>query len=194
MTEQLEWQTVGPASVPVERASLTVLQRALSATDALTRFLIKAGDAGEKVLLLVNDGHRATQTRAALTAISGLKDKLPEMPGFRALVATGTHRFGARERSEFESTTFGGCGIEVDEVAWHDATDAGSLVDLAGVRMHRWLSEARFLLPIGSVEPHYFAGVTGPHKTLTVGCMSREDIERNHAYAMNPNARPVMIL
>ncbi len=153
--------------------------------DTLVRFLDDAGSSDETVLLLVNDGHRSTQTRPALEIMAELGKTLPRMPRFRAIVATGTHRFEKNERSEFERSTFGGYGLRIDQVAWHDALDEDALVGIAGARMHRWLGESRFLLPIGSVEPHYFAGVTGPHKTLTVGCMSHEDIERNHAHAMH---------
>lgn len=167
---------------------MTVLRQAFVESDSMTRFLDEAVAGGEKVLLLVNDGHRSTQTRATLTALAESAGGPARMPPFRAIVATGTHRFEAKERSDFEGSTFGGCGLDIEEVSWHDATDDRTLTEIAGVRLHRWLAEARFLLPIGSVEPHYFAGVTGPHKTLTIGCMSREDIERNHAYAMHPAA------
>ncbi len=109
-------------------------------------------------------------------------------PRFRAIVATGAHRFSAEQRREFEQAVFTECGLSIEQVAWHDASDPDSLVEVAGVRMHRWLAESRFLLPIGSVEPHYFAGVTGPHKTVTIGCMSREDIEHNHAAALSPSS------
>jgi nickel-dependent lactate racemase len=169
------------------------MERALSEGNTLARLLDAAADAGETVLLPVNDGHRATQTRAALVALAGFLGTQEKVPRCRAIVATGTHRFGADERAAFERDTFGACGLPIQEVAWHDTTDEPALADLAGVRVHRWLAEARYVLPIGSVEPHYFAGVTGAHKTLTVGCMSREAIERNHAHAMSPAAGPLRL-
>ena len=191
----ITWEAVSPALPPQPGAAEDVLQQALSASGELGGFLQSAAQEDEPVLLLVNDPHRATQTRPALIALAQLvaeytvrANALGRVPRFRAIVATGTHRFPAPERREFEAATFAGCGLDIEEIAWHDATDATSLVPVAGVRMHHWVAESRFLLPIGSVEPHYFAGVTGPHKTVTIGCMSAEDVERNHEGALSPSS------
>ncbi|MHC4698839.1 MAG: lactate racemase domain-containing protein [Planctomycetota bacterium] len=199
----IDWQTVGPVPVAETRDGVEIVTEALERSVEVDDFLDRAASDDELVVLVVNDGHRSTRTRDALIALAGVLKHRPRVPRFRALVATGTHRFPERERREFEELTFGegkgdghlfperpgGCGAKKEPVpfsiAWHDAFDAQQLVDLTGVRVHPWLAEGRFLLPIGSVEPHYFAGATGAHKTVTIGCMSREDIERNHAHALS---------
>ena len=185
LERSVQWETLAPRTaenVPPEDA---ILWREVSRSDPLQRFLWSAGAAGAAVLLLVNDPHRGTRTRPVLAALCEARRGLTRQPRFRVLVATGTHRFDAPERRAFETATFHDCGLELDAVAWHDAFDSSALAEIAGFRMHRWIDESKFLLPIGSVGLHYFAGLTGAHKTATIGCMSYEDIERNHAGAMN---------
>jgi nickel-dependent lactate racemase len=171
------------------------LRESLLNSDKFCHLLDAAARAGEPILLLVNDPHRSTQTRPVLSALASLTvgsgtqtHALGSVLRFRALIATGTHRFTSAERSAFERATFADCGLKIEDVAWHDASDARSLAQVASVRTNRWVAESRVLLPIGSVEPHYFAGLTGPHKTVTIGCMSLQDIERNHAGALHPSS------
>ncbi len=138
---------------------------------------------GRSVLVLVNDSHRATPTRETLRQLA----HRVELPVCRVLVATGTHRFSADEKARFERQTLDGALPACAGVGWHDA-DSGELVPLGDAHIHPWLLEHEVLLAIGSCEPHYFAGVTGAHKTLTIGVLSRAAIERNHAGALEPGS------
>jgi nickel-dependent lactate racemase len=184
---EITWETIapnapeGPSADAAQRLRAAVLQ-----SEALEDHLDAAGRSGRPVLLLVNDSHRATQTRPTLLAVAELLAGLRHKPRLRAVVATGTHEFSRRERAEFESATFADCGLHIAGVSWHACENAGMLVPLGGFRFHRWVAENSFLLPIGSVEPHYFAGLTGAHKTVTIGVVSRVDIENNHAGALHP--------
>ncbi len=181
-----DWQTIEPRPPgPAVAEPRALLTEALSADGVLRSFVEAARRENQPVLLVVNDGHRATQTHVALEAIAEVLGSRLVLPGFRALVAAGTHQFPEHERREFEASTFGGCGLRIDAVSWNDSDSDRDRVKVGSVRLHKWLAEARFVLAIGSVEPHYFAGVTGAHKTLTVGCMARGDIERNHEGAMS---------
>jgi len=182
------WETIGPAPWEEARGEVEILSEALRNSGACGSFLDRAARSRKPVLLIVNDGHRSTRTRAALLAIKTVATGMSHRPCFRALVATGTHTFTDDERREFEAATFLDCGLNIEDVAWHDALNKGSLTEVAGAEMHSWLASSEFLLAIGSVEPHYFAGVTGAHKTTTVGCMSRNEIERNHAHAISPDS------
>jgi nickel-dependent lactate racemase len=133
-------------------------------------------------LVVINDPQRATDSARVLTA---LRDHFACLAA-RILVATGSHRFSPAAQSTFEKPLR---ELGFNAIAWHDAR-ASDLVDLGGWHAHPWLAAARAILAIGSVEPHYFAGYTGAHKTLTIGCAAYADIERNHAGAMSPDCHP----
>ena len=45
-------------------------------------------------------------------------------------------------------------------------------------------------MPIGSVEPHYFAGFTGGRKSILPGVASYETVERNHSHALDKGVAP----
>jgi len=146
----------------------------------------EALEAAEAITVLVNDPQRHTDSAAVLARVLAGRDRRH----VRALVATGSHRFGLAVRQDFERRMR--AAAPVGEIAWHDARRG----DLAPIgrgglwRGHPWLLEPRAVLAVGSVEPHYFAGFTGAHKTCTIGCAAYEDIEANHARALDARCRP----
>ncbi|MGD2109884.1 MAG: lactate racemase domain-containing protein [Phycisphaerae bacterium] len=192
----IEWHTIRPERKSAKGDSEQVLTEAVVNSRPLRGFLEAAVDADQPILLCVNDSHRSTQTKPALRALIKFIGQLREhdggwrgrrsFPRFRVLFATGTHRFSEAGRSTFERETLADTELNAETVTWHDATEERNLVSVGGARMHRLIGESRFILPVGSVEPHYFGGATGPHKTVTIGCLSRDDIEQNHAGALSP--------
>lgn len=190
----IEWREIRPREPALADHPDVIMRSALDRrADELWAFLDDAARQGRPILLLINDSHRATRTRTALQALATLCAGREPPFRFRALIAAGTHRFSDAERAGFERETLASCGLAIESVAWHDAADATASVRIGEFRFHREVAAARLLLPIGSAEPHYFAGVTGAHKTCTIGVMSREDIERNHRGALDP-ASDVMAL
>ncbi len=182
---EIHWTALAPRAADRARA-LDELADILGSSQRLTGLLRDARECGEAILLCVNDGDRATPTREVLQALSRLPAAAHAGARFAALVATGTHRFSAAERAVFERDTFDNCGLPIEQVSWHDADARAEHVSIGGLRFDLRLAQHRFLLPIGSIEPHYFAGATGAHKTVTIGVLSRADIEQNHRGALDP--------
>jgi len=165
---------------------MDLLRRELTAHEGLIGFLAQAAQEAEPVLLIVNDSHRATLTREALIVIGEMVRRTSMSVRFEILVACGTHEFELVEQQLVERALLNGVDIEIEHMEWHRARAVDRLQRIGTFQFNRRLAERRFLLPIGSVEPHYFAGVTGPHKTLTIGCMGFEDIRTNHRGALDP--------
>ncbi len=177
----------GPAPDSAARLD-RVLRRA-----GLTGFLAAATRACQPVTLVVNDPHRGTDTGSVIDAVMRSTAALASPPRFRLLVATGSHRFSAEERGRHEVRILGRWAGRFRARRWHEARDRRSVDAVGPVRLHRWVARGRFSLAIGSLEPHYFAGVTGAHKTLTIGVMALREIEANHALAVTREARPLAL-
>ncbi|MHC4561855.1 MAG: lactate racemase domain-containing protein [Planctomycetota bacterium] len=144
-------------------------------------------DVTAPLTVVVNDPYRHTNTPAVLAVLAQRVDPAD----VRLLVATGAHRISDSRRAEHEGRLRR--AADVAQIEWHDChSDALISVGTRGSWLaHPWLMDtAGGLLAIGSVEPHYFAGLTGAHKTLTVGCAGFEDISANHAEAVLPDCRP----
>jgi len=165
-----------PSSPPADNDALAV-----AVDDALAVLGSPAA-----LTVLVNDPYRQTDTQSVLSL---LRRRLPDA-AIRALVAVGTHRVADADRTGHEAALRQ--AGRIDPIAWHDCR-ADSLVDIAAAgiwRGHPWLADSGDLLVIGSVEPHYFAGYTGAHKTATIGVAGFDDITANHAGAMDARCRP----
>lgn len=180
-----------PEEPPVARA----VRHSQGPYASLEAFLRAAVERDEAVLVLVNDLDRATDTATAVAVLREVMVTTGLTPPLQFLIATGSHRVPTGQaRQAAEQTIFGATRPWVaDRVSWHDANAADTaelkLPDGEVVFINRLISDHTYLLPIGSMEPHYFAGITGPHKTVTIGVLSRASIERNHAGALHPNSR-----
>jgi hypothetical protein len=164
---ELEWRQVepgaAPAPLPPPGVALAPLRRALRRA--------------ARPVLLVNDAARV-QPRNLLDLLR----ELWEEGRTRLLVATGTHK----GEPAFYRDRLGGLPAEV-----HDAGDEAAHDELlTGWALDRRVLEADLVLAFGSVEPHYFAGWTGAHKTATIGVASRATVTRNHEHALLDLAAP----
>ena len=140
------------------------------------------------LLVVVNDPDRATATAPVLRA-------LRKRIGGRAmdvLVATGSHRWTDAHRRAHEAPLVAAAG-PTTRFLWHDGLDEAAHAVAGGSRIDRHVLDAHDIVAIGSVEPHWFAGLTGAHKTLTVGVLFRDDIESNHRLALAPGSRPLAL-
>ncbi len=154
-----------------------------------TEFLSDAKD----VLFIVNDGTRPTPTAKILEIIyERIKGK-----EFKFIIATGIHRRPTQEEFKF---IFGRYYEQFKERIWvHEGKRDEDMVYIGksknGTEMwvNRMGVEAHKLVPIGSVEPHYFAGYTGGRKSFLPGIASYRTIEQNHKYALKPEARALAL-
>ena len=157
----------------------------------IAAFASSAKEAGKPLTVLVNDPHRVTDTPSFIRALFGLLDeKIPaaDQPVYRMVVSQGSHKANAEEIAAFEFKLLGDeYRPRFSEIRWHTAYDEG-LVKVGSNSFMPWMGEKGFYLACGSLEPHYFAGVTGAHKTLTVGVWSYDSLQQNHAGSMHPGS------
>jgi len=104
-------------------------------------------------------------------------------------IATGTHRAASPDEVDH---LFGAdfAQTHAERIFCHDAKDKARLVHIGRtsrgteIEVNRLLAEARSVVLINSVEPHYFAGYTGGRKSLFPGLAGYETVWANHKHSM----------
>jgi nickel-dependent lactate racemase len=183
---------VQPNDVEVGDEAAT-LERALAAPFGPKTFSGFLSDA-EDVVVIVNDRTRPTPTAKVLELIY---PELKRIKNVKFVVATGVHR----APTEDEYVEMFGKYLDVcrNNIISHDARKSEDMVYLGtsknGTEMYvnRHVTDAKKIIIIGSVEPHYFAGYTGGRKSFLPGVASFETIEQNHKYALLPAAQPLAL-
>jgi len=143
----------------------------------------------KKLLIIVNDGFRSTPTGYLLNELVSILIELD----VEILVATGTHR--APTTSELKKFLGVLYPFLLNSVHIHNCNkkeelvEVGKFSDGTSYWVNRLVWEAKKILVITSVEPHYFAGFTGGRKSFLPGVAGRETIQANHSYALTPQAK-----
>lgn len=182
---------VYPNKVPI-REPEAILRRALDnpvGMESFDKFIEKSKD----ILFIVNDGTRPTPT----STILGLLGNKMNLEDAKYIIATGAHRAPTEEEFKF---IFGDLYDKLKpRIIVHDAKKEEDLVYVGttpnGTRMriNKTAYEAGGIIPIGSVEPHYFGGYTGGRKSFLPGIAGYETIEQNHKLVLNPGAEALKL-
>jgi nickel-dependent lactate racemase len=145
-------------------------------------------------LFIVNDAYRPTPTASILQWLKE-DNRLNETALF--LVATGCHKPPSKIQLE---QIFGPLYPALKRrIISHDARDSSQMskvgYDLGGepVYLNKRFLEAKKIVVIGSVEPHYFAGFTGGRKSIFPGLCDYQTTARNHNKGVSFQASPMTL-
>ncbi len=139
----------------------------------------------EKIVVVVNDETRPTPYYAFFPPLveafeeAGIRD---EQVTF--VIATGIHDPHSKELNE---KTYGKHMTDRFTFVSHIAKDNDSLVHMgrfdSGYEFYvnKLAVEADFLITVGVVMPHYFAGFSGGRKSILPGLAGFRTVEQNHA-------------
>lgn len=139
----------------------------------------------KNVVIVVNDITRPTPYESLLPPLlevmhdCGLSDDQ-----ITFLTATGIHDPHTREQ---DLEVYGKDLVNKYRFVSHCADDDSTLVEMGSLstglslKINRLVVEADFLITLGVIMPHYFAGFSGGRKSILPGVAGRESIEKNHS-------------
>lgn len=151
-------------------------------------------DTDERVVFIVNDGTRPTPTAKVLSHIyPKIKDK-----NIYFIIATGVHRAPTEEEYNFIFGEDIYQDLKKDRIHCHDCREdemefLGKSSNGTEMYINKIVADADKVVPISSIEPHYFAGYTGGRKSFLPGVASYETISQNHYLALQDSARALAL-
>jgi nickel-dependent lactate racemase len=154
-------------------------------TDAEPLLMQLKRDKPEKVVVIVNDITRPTPYDLLLAPLLETFEKA-RIPDDRVtfVVATGIHEPHTEEQN---LQVYGDEICRRFRIVSHVCDDLDSLVSVgtlstgSELRINRLVAEADFVIALGVVMPHYFAGYSGGRKSIMPGVAWKQTVERNHS-------------
>jgi len=156
-----------------------------------TESLGKLIDREDKIALVVSDITRPCPTQRILPHVMrSLRSSGVSRDNIRIIFGTGTHRGHTpsermRLLGEYANSIPQIVDHEMDTAQYISTTKRGTRVSVNPL-----ISDADFVLAIGNVDVHYFAGYTGGYKGIVPAVAGKETIERNHSLMSQPNSEP----
>ncbi|MBP3224643.1 MAG: nickel-dependent lactate racemase [Campylobacter sp.] len=149
----------------------------------------------EEIVIIVNDGTRPTPTSKILKEIyPKIRDKKKTF-----IIANGCHRDPTEDEYEMIFSKEIWAEIKAKgEAHSHDSKNdemvyLGESSNKTQMYLNKIVANAKKVIPIGSVEPHYFAGYTGGRKAFLPGVAKYETIEQNHKLALSHDAQALRL-
>ncbi len=166
--------------------SLGSVKKVLSAPEGTPPLLdmLKAAKP-KKLVIIVNDITRPTPYSVLMPPLVETIEKagIPDS-SVTLITATGIHDPHTREQ---DIQVYGEELCRRFKLVSHDATDKSNLVFKGKLPsgydfwLNKLVDDADFLITLGVVMPHYFAGFSGGRKSILPGVSGKETVEKNHA-------------
>ena len=132
----------------------------------------------DTVAVTISDRTRPLDPLPALAALA------ERLPNHRVVIGLGLHR----KMTPDELAPWASLGA-----IQHDPDDVVATKDVRGVPglVHRSIADAAWCVSVGVAEPHQYAGFSGGHKGVAIGCGGRATIAALHARdrVMDPGVR-----
>lgn len=146
--------------------------------------------AGQKIAIVVSDFTRPTPSGFILGPIlEDLHSHGITKQDITIVIACGLHVPSPQKNQEI---MFGKQILAEYTVVNHLAdealmTDVGTTSGGIPVKINKIVAEADFIISIGAVDPHHWAGFSGGGKNLLPGVSSRETVNAHHILLMDPH-------
>lgn len=139
------------------------------------------------VCIIVTDITRNCPDKELLLPILEILESKIKKENIKILIASGMHK---KMNYDEKIEKYGKVICDNYQIIDHDANDESSLVSIGftknghPVKISKFALEADFLIALGVVEPHQFAGFSGGYKTASIGIADDGTISRTHSYSM----------
>lgn len=141
----------------------------------------------QNVTIIIDDHTRATPTQRILPIV--LKKIENKTNKIRIIIATGMHRNPTKKEIERKLGEY----AKKYEVKVHNARDEENLVGIGKMlcntelKINKEVASADFVLAIGSIAPHPYAGFSGGAKCILPGVADKNSIISSHLLNIFPS-------